>query len=57
MKKRQNILILAGNDEKTSKLHCCYCKNAKMALTLLENAKMALTLLENAKMTTLLNTL
>ena len=51
MKKRQNILILAGNDEKTPKIFCCYCENAKMKLTLLEIAKMALTLLENAKMT------
>ena len=24
--------------KKTPKLHCCYCKNAKMTLTLLENA-------------------
>ena len=51
MKKRQNILIIAGNDIKTPKLFCCYRKSTKMKLTLLENAKMALKLLENAKMT------
>ena len=39
MKKRQTILSLAGNDEKTLKLHCCYCKKAKMTLTLLEKPK------------------